>query len=45
MNSISKKALGLLICSSVILSSLSMGAFAEAPDEAPVVYTADHRPD
>lgn len=30
MKSISKKVLGLLICSSVILSSLSIGAYAES---------------
>lgn len=40
MKSISKKVLGLLICSSVILSSLSMGAYAEAPGEEPAEYAA-----
>lgn len=40
MKSISKKVLGLLICSSVILSSLSIGAYAEAPGEKPAEYAA-----
>ena len=31
MKSISKKVLGLLICSSVILSSLSIGAYGKLP--------------
>lgn len=38
MKSISKKVLGLLICSSVILSSLSIGAYAESSDAGTANY-------
>lgn len=38
MKSISKKVLGLLICSSVILSSLSIGAYAESSDAGAAIY-------
>ena len=38
MKSISKKVLGLLICSSVILSSFSMGAYAESSDAGTANY-------
>lgn len=38
MKSISKKVLGLLICSSVVLSSLSIGAYAESSDAGTANY-------